>query len=262
MKVVLFCGGRGMRMREFSENIPKPMVPVGPRPILWHLMRYYAHYGHTDFVLCLGYRGDYIKRYFLDYEEWLSNDFILRGNDGSGKSDVEMLNTDLDTWNITFVDTGLDANIGQRLMGVREHLEGEEMFLANYGDGLSDCPIDEMIAEVEQTPDVVANFLCVPPSQSFHVVEIDDDNRATDFAEADAADVWVNGGYFVFRKELWDHIEPGEELVYEPFRRLMDQRKLMAHRHDGFWMGMDTFKDRQELDEMHQAGEAPWEKWA
>ncbi|MFT5200711.1 MAG: glucose-1-phosphate cytidylyltransferase [Candidatus Aldehydirespiratoraceae bacterium] len=245
-----------MRMREFSENIPKPMVPVGPRPILWHLMRYYAHYGHTDFVLCLGYRGDYIKRYFLDYEEWLSNDFILHGNEG-----VEMLNTDLDNWNITFVDTGLDSNIGQRLLAVKEHLDGEEMFLANYGDGLSDCPIDEMIDEVNANPEIVGNFLCVPPSQSFHVVEIDEENRATDFAEADAANVWVNGGYFVFRKELWDHIEPGEELVYEPFRRLMDRRQLLAHRHEGFWMGMDTFKDRQELDEMHQAGDAPWERW-
>lgn len=256
MKVVLFCGGRGMRMREFSESIPKPMVPVGPRPIVWHLMRYYAHYGHTDFIICLGYRGDYIKKYFLEYQEWESNDFILRGREG-----VQMLNTDLDEWNITFVDTGLDANIGQRLVAVREHLDGEEMFLANYGDGLSDCAIDEMIAEVEADPEVVGNFLCVPPSQSFHVVEIDDDNRATDFSEADAADVWVNGGYFVFREALWDFIEPGEELVYEPFRRLMDERRLLAHRHDGFWMGMDTFKDRQTLDEMHQAGTAPWEKW-
>ena len=261
MKVVLFCGGKGMRMREFSENIPKPMVPVGPRPVLWHLMRYYAHYGHTDFILCLGYRGDYIKKYFLEYQEWQSNDFILRGDAASGEQRVEMLNTDLDDWTITMVDTGLDANIGQRLMAVKEHLDGEEMFLANYGDGLSDCPIDEMVKEVENDPGIVGNFLCVPPSQTFHVVEIDDDDRATDFSEADSADVWVNGGYFVFRKELWDYIQPGEELVYEPFRRLMDERKLAAHRHDGFWMGMDTFKDRQELDEMHQAAEAPWEKW-
>ena len=249
-------------MREFSENIPKPMVPVGPRPILWHLMRYYAHYGHTDFVICLGYKGDHIKRYFLDYQEWESNDFILRGGNGTGEARVDMLNTDLDDWNITFVDTGLDANIGQRLVAVREHLDGEEIFLANYGDGLSDCPIDEMISEVEADEEIVGNFLCVPPSQSFHVVEIDDDNRATDFSEADSADVWVNGGYFVFREALWDYIHDGEELVYEPFRRLMDERRLLAHRHDGFWMGMDTFKDRQALDDMHQAGAAPWEKWS
>ena len=255
MKVVLFCGGRGMRMREFSDNIPKPMVPVGPRPILWHLMRYYAHFGHSDFVLCLGYRGDYIKRYFLDYEEWQSNDFILRGGEG-----VEMLSTDLDDWNITFVDTGLDANIGERLVAVRRHLDDEEMFLANYGDGLSDAPIDKMVADLEAS-DCVGNFLCVPPSQSFHVIRVDDNAHATSFEEAGAAEIWVNGGYFVFRDELWDYIVPGEELVYEPFRRLMDQRKLLAHKHNGFWMGMDTFKDRQALDEMHQAGNAPWEIW-
>ena len=213
-------------------------------------------------MICLGYKGDHIKRYFLDYQEWESNDFILRGGNGTGEARVDMLNTDLDDWNITFVDTGLDANIGQRLVAVREHLDGEEIFLANYGDGLSDCPIDEMISEVEADEEIVGNFLCVPPSQSFHVVEIDDDNRATDFSEADSADVWVNGGYFVFREALWDYIHDGEELVYEPFRRLMDERRLLAHRHDGFWMGMDTFKDRQALDDMHQAGAAPWEKWS
>ncbi len=255
MKVVLFCGGRGMRMREFSENIPKPMVPVGPRPVLWHLMRYYAHFGHTDFVLALGYRGDYVKRYFLDYEEWQSNDFILHGRDG-----VEMLNTDIDDWSITFVDTGIDSNIGQRLSAVREHLEGEEMFLANYGDGLSDVPIDLMVKELEDT-DCVGNFVCVPPSQSFHVVSVDDRMRATSFDEAGDAGILVNGGYFVFRDTLWDHMHPGEELVYEPFHRLMSEGRLLAHRHDGFWMGMDTFKDRQELDEMHQSGRAPWEIW-
>lgn len=256
MKVVLFCGGRGMRMREFSETIPKPMVPVGPRPILWHLMRYYAHYGHTDFVLCLGYRGEYVKRYFLDYQETESNDFILR----KGR-EVEMLNTDLDDWTITFVDTGLDANIGERLLAVREHLDGEEMFLANYGDGLSDVAIDVMVDEVADQECIVANFLCVPPSQSFHVVEVDDASRATSFREVGESRIWVNGGFFVFRDQIWDHLHPGEELVYEPFRRLMSQRKLLAHRHNGFWMGMDTFKDRQCLDEMQTSGRAPWEKW-
>jgi glucose-1-phosphate cytidylyltransferase len=256
MKVVLFCGGRGMRMREFSETIPKPMVPVGPRPVLWHLMRYYAHFGHTDFILALGHQSDYIKRYFLTYEEWLSNDFILHG-----KGQVELLNTDIDDWSITFVDTGVDANIGERLMAVRPHLDGEVMFLANYGDGLSDVPIDEMIREVEES-DAIGTFLSVPPSQSFHVVRVDDDGYATQFEEVHRAGIWVNGGFFVFRQEIWDHIRPGEELVHRPFERLMTERRLLAHRHDGFWMGMDTFKDRQALDELYQSGRAPWEVWA
>lgn len=254
MKVVLFCGGKGMRMREFSETIPKPMVPVGPRPILWHLMRYYAHYGHRDFVLCLGHRGDYIKRYFLDYEEWQSNDFVLR----DGKA--EMLNTDIDDWNITFVDTGLEANVGERLLAVRPHLDGEEMFLANYGDGLSDVDVAAMVGEVERSG-ATGSFICVPPSQSFHVVKVDDEDRATEFQEAHDAGILVNGGFFVFRSELWDHMRPGEELVNEPLHRLMAERKLLAHRHDGFWMGMDTFKDRQVLDELYQTGRAPWEVW-
>src|SRR5919106_774644 len=146
MKVVLFCGGLGMRMREFSETIPKPMVPIGNRPILWHLMRYYAHYGHKDFILCLGYRGEAIKSYFVDYKEWLSNDFVL-----SGSSDrIEMLASDIHDWRITFVETGLSANIGERLLAVRPHLQGEETFLANYADGLSDVPLDKMIDRFRQ----------------------------------------------------------------------------------------------------------------
>ncbi len=253
MKVVLFCGGRGMRMREFSQTIPKPMVPVGPRPVMWHLMRYYAHFGHTSFVLALGYQGDVIKRYFLEYEEWRSNDFVLR--DGR----VELLGTDLDDWEITFVDTGLDANIGERLLAVREHLDGEEMFCANYADGLSDVALDVMVEKLESS-DAAGIFLCVPPSQSFHVVTLDGD-RAVDLRPADRAGILVNGGYFVFRDEIWDHIRPGEELVLEPFARLMARRRLLAHRHHGFWMGMDTFKDRQALDELHQSGRAPWEIW-
>ena len=132
MKVVLFCGGLGMRMREYSEAVPKPLVPIGYRPILWHLMKYYAHYGHKDFILCLGYRADAVKNYFLEYNECITNDFVL----SEGGKKIEMLNRDIHDWNITFVDTGLMSNIGQRLKAVEEHLHGEEMFLANYSDGL------------------------------------------------------------------------------------------------------------------------------
>lgn len=254
MKVVLFCGGRGMRMREFSETIPKPMVPVGPRPVVWHLMRYYAHFGHTQFVLALGYQADVVKRYFLEYEEWRSNDFVLRKG-----GPPEMLGTDLDDWEITFVDTGLDSNIGERLLAVRPHLDDEPMFCANYADGLSDAPLDVMVEQLEAS-DAVGTFLCVPPSQSFHVVDIGD-GRATRLRTATESGMLVNGGFFVFRDEIWCHLNPGEELVLEPFRRLIDQRRLLAYRHEGFWMGMDTFKDRQALDELHQGGDAPWALW-
>src|SRR5512143_4062000 len=145
MKVVLFCGGLGTRLREHSDTIPKPLVNIGVRPILWHLMRYYAHYGHKDFVLCLGYRGDLIREYFLNYNECMSNDFTL----SEGGRRVELHSTDIQDWRITFVATGLHANSGQRLLKVKDYLRGEPTFLANYADGLSDVPLDKMIADFE-----------------------------------------------------------------------------------------------------------------
>src|SRR6185436_12849110 len=156
MKVVLFCGGLGMRMREFSEAVPKPMVPIGYRPILWHVMKYYAHHGHKDFILCLGYKADIIKNYFLEYNECVSNDFVL----SNGGKNVELLNSDIHDWNITFVDTGLMSNIGQRLRAVQRHLENEEMFLANYTDALSDVHLPSVI-DAFRDSGRVASFVSV-----------------------------------------------------------------------------------------------------
>src|SRR3954454_5426031 len=169
MKVVLFCGGQGLRLRDYSENTPKPMVPIGYRPILWHLMKYYAHYGHKDFILCLGHKADVIKDYFLHYDECVTNDFVLRG----GKRDPQLLSTDIDSWSITFVDTGIESNIGQRLMRVREHLAGEERVLANYRHNLCDIDLPTLIDHHRQS-DKVASFVSVSPSQSFHVVRSDE----------------------------------------------------------------------------------------
>ncbi len=256
MKVVLFCGGQGMRMREFSESIPKPMVPIGTRPVLWHLMRYYAHYGHKDFILCLGYKGEAIKEYFLDYKEWLSNDFVL----SEGGRKVDLLASDAEDWRMTFVDTGMRANIGERLMAVREHLEGEEVFLANYADGLTDAPLPRLIEHFE-TQQRVASFLCVQPSQSFHVVKFDESGGVSALESADESGLRVNGGFFVLNHRIFDYMRPGEELVHEPFERLIADNQLTAYNHDGFWAGMDTFKDRQELDETYQRGGARWEVW-
>jgi glucose-1-phosphate cytidylyltransferase len=256
MKVVLFCGGQGMRMREFSEAIPKPMVPIGTRPVLWHLMRYYAHYGHTDFVICLGYKGEAIKEYFLDYKEWLSNDFVL----SEGGTRVDLLDSDIDDWRMTFVDTGMRANIGERLMAVREHLEGEDVFLANYADGLTDAPLPEMLDHFSQQ-DKVASFLCIQPRQTFHIVNFSYSGALDSIQSAADSGIWINGGFFVFDKRIFDYMRPGEELVHEPFSRLISDDQLTAYRHKGFWAGMDTFKDRQELDDMYQRGGAHWEVW-
>jgi glucose-1-phosphate cytidylyltransferase len=256
MKVVLFCGGLGMRMREYSETIPKPMVPIGYRPILWHVMRYYAHFGHRDFVLCLGHRGDAIKDYFLNYKEWQSNDFVLSG----GGADVELLSSDIDDWRITFADTGTRSNIGQRLRAVRPYLEDEDVFLANYADGLSDVPLDRLV-ELFHESGSIATFVSARPGQSFHVVTATDDGVVKAIEDVTSAGLWINAGFFVLSSRIFDYLGPGDELVCEPFRRLVDRSALTTYRHDGFFVPMDTFKDRQLLDDLHSAGSPPWEVW-
>ena len=256
MKVVLFCGGLGTRLREHSETIPKPLVSIGVRPILWHLMRYYAHYGHTDFVLCLGYRGEAIREYFLNYSEALSNDFTL----SEGGRRIELHTSDIKDWRITFVDTGLHSNIGQRLLAVRKYVEGEQVFLANYSDGLSDIPLDRMIEQF-RVKNVVASFAAVRTWHSFHAIRTANDGFVTELGEVRENDLSINGGYFILRKEIFDYIEPGDELVEQPFHRLIDGRKLIAFKHEGFWRAMDTLKDKITFDRMYAAGEAPWEIW-
>jgi len=255
MKVVLFCGGLGMRIREYSDEIPKPMVPIGYRPILWHVMKYYAHWGHKDFILCLGYRADAVKDYFLNYNEALSNDFTL-----SSGGEVELANSDIHDWRITFVDTGRNTNIGGRLMAVREYLEGEEVFLANYSDNLTDVPLAPMVDGFVNSNNV-ASFICVRPSQTFHLVNLDKGQNVRAIRSVHDADVWINGGYFVFRNEIFDHMEEGDELVEAPFARLIRKNRLAAYRHDGFFVCMDTFKERQTLEELYARGNAPWCLW-
>ena len=256
MKVVLFCGGLGMRLRDYADNVPKPMVPLGYRPILWHLMMYYAHYGHKDFILCLGYRGDLIKDYFLNYEESLSNDFVL--SEGGRKR--EYLTNDIADWRITFVETGLSTNIGQRLLAVRKHVAGEQTFLANYSDGLTDLPLPEQIDRFSGT-DSIGCFLSVKPNLSYHFVSVDEAGRVESFRDIAKSGLRVNGGFFVFRQEIFDHIEPGEELVEQPFNRLVEERMLLAYDYDGFWVPMDTAKDKARLDELHATGNPPWYVW-
>ncbi|MBW7884314.1 MAG: glucose-1-phosphate cytidylyltransferase, partial [Caldilineaceae bacterium] len=238
MKVVLFCGGLGTRLKEYSETIPKPMVDIGYRPILWHLMKYYAHFGHTEFILCLGYRGDVIKNYFLHYSECLSNDFVL----SEGGQKIHLLNTDISDWTITFVDTGLSANIGQRLMAVRPFLGDDPVFMANYADGLTDLYLPDYLDFFERQ-NKIASFLCVQPSQTFHVVRLGQDGLVNSVDPAQTADLWINGGFFILRQELFDYMEPGDELVLEPFQRLIEAQQLVAYRNPGFWACMDTFKE-------------------
>jgi len=257
MKVVLFCGGLGMRLREYSENTPKPMVPIGHRPIVWNLMKYYAHHGNKEFVLCLGHNSHIIKDYFLNYDECLTNDFVLEGGSAS------LQNTDIHDWKITFADTGLNSNIGMRLKAVEKYLKElgpEDMFMANYADGLSDVPMNDMLDFFEKS-DKTACFLCVKPAQTFHYVHLNDDGTVKSIQDTTSNGLTVNGGFFIFKKKIFDYIKDGEELVHEPFERLIAENQLIAYQYDGFWKCMDTFKDKQVFDELYASGSCPWQVW-
>lgn len=254
MKVVLFCGGYGMRMRDGVSDVPKPMAMVGDRPLLWHVMRYYAHFGHTDFVLAMGYGARHITRFFLEYQETDANDFVLDGGE------VTNLSEDISSWRITFVHTGLNTPIGERLRRVRAHLGDDEMFMANYADVLTDAPLDDMVRRLEAS-DAVGTLLAVPPQSAFHVVATNGDSRVTDIHTVAQLDLLENGGYFVFRRELLDMLDPDTDLVGDTLTRLAREERLLAYRHDGFWMPADTVKERAVLDHMAQRAVGPWELW-
>jgi glucose-1-phosphate cytidylyltransferase len=255
MKVVLFCGGLGMRMRDGVTNAPKPMAMIGDRPLLWHVMRYYAHYGHRDFVLCLGYGASAVKDFFLSYDETRSNDFVL---DGDGK--VELFRTDISDWRITFVDTGLHAEIGERLRRVRRFVADEEMFLANYADVFTDAPLPEVISRFTASQ-AVASLLAVPPQSSHHVVDVDDSGIVTEVMPMRDLRQWENGGYFVFRQEIFDYLNEGEDLVGDAIPRLVKERRVMAYPYRGYWTPADTVKDRSQLEEAYARGDCPWMVW-
>jgi glucose-1-phosphate cytidylyltransferase len=255
MKVVLFCGGSGMRLRGYADDVPKPMVQIGTRPILWHLMKYYAHFGHKEFILCLGYKGNVIKDYFLHYDESVSNDFVW----SQGGKTLHYLNRDIDDWTITFVETGATANVGERLRSVEPHLGNDECFLANYGDGLSDVPLPTMVEAFKQT-NAIASLLLVQPTASFDLVYAEPGGVVSEIRPLTSSDIWINGGFFVMRKEIFRYMRPGEELVREPFQRLIEEKALLAYKYGGFWQCMDTFKDKERLEELHQ-GAAPWKLW-
>jgi glucose-1-phosphate cytidylyltransferase len=255
VKVVIFCGGLGVRMGEETQRIPKPMITVGGRPILWHIMKWYASWGYDDFVLCLGYRGEVIKDYFLNYNEALSNDFVL----SNGGRDVELSGRDISTWRVAFVDTGPQSTIAERLLAVASYLDGDEYFLATYGDGLTDAPLPDMIDRLKSSGKT-ALFISVRPVFNAHVVHAEDDGVVRLVEDMQHADVWINGGFMVLRRDILEDINPGEELVVEPFRRLIEKGELIAYRYEGFWEPMDTIKDKQRLDALAETGNPPWRR--
>jgi glucose-1-phosphate cytidylyltransferase len=254
MKVVIFCGGLGMRLRESSESIPKPMVPLGYRPILWHVMRYYAHFGHKDFILCLGYGAHHIKDFFLNYDETASNDFVLH------EGGVELLGSDIKDWTITFVHTGLESPIGERLRRVRRYVEDEEMFLANYADVLTDAPLNAMIERFKAS-NMVGGLLAVPPQSAFHCVNLGEGDEISSISTLQEMPLWENGGYLMFRPEVFEHLEEDCDLIGDVCAPLAKQGQMMAIRHRGFWHPADTVKERTALEAAYQSGTRPWMLW-
>jgi glucose-1-phosphate cytidylyltransferase len=256
VKVVIFCGGQGTRLRDYANNLPKPLVPIGYRPVLWHVMKYYAHFGHKDFILCLGYMADKIKDYFLRYDECISNDFVL----SSGGKNLSLITSDIHDWTITFVDSGIHTSIGQRLKKVQHLLKDEEYFLANYSDGLTDMQLPKMLQQFKRSGKTAA-FVCSPPSQTFHTVTLKNgSSRVTRIEPVRNAGLLINAGFFAFKNEIFNYMRKGEDLVGPPFNRLIEKDLIMGYRYDRFW-AMDTFKEQQELTDLCSSGRAPWEVW-
>jgi glucose-1-phosphate cytidylyltransferase len=253
MKVVLFCGGLGTRIREYSDSVPKPMIPLGHQPILRHVMQYYSNYGHDEFILCLGYKANVIKDFFLNARPQSFADCVI----SDGGRDVRVLDEHPRDWRVTLIDTGIWRNIGERLWAVRNFVGDEDIFLANYSDGLTDVDLDDMLSRFRASGKL-ACFLAVRPPLTYHLADIAEDGRVREFRTSTTSDIWINGGYFLFRGEIFDYMREGEELVLEPFARLIAEDKLMAYKHEGFWRSMDTLRDWQALEDMVEKGNMPW----
>ncbi|MBF0459043.1 MAG: glucose-1-phosphate cytidylyltransferase [Nitrospirae bacterium] len=260
MKVVILCGGYGTRIRDVSDNIPKPMINVGQYPILWHIMKYYAHWGYNEFILCLGFKGHVIKNFFLNYEA-NTNDFTVTL--GTNKSIVYHNEHGEANWKITLAETGHHSMTGARLKRVKKYLAGEEDFMLTYGDGVGDIDINKLIA-FHRSHGKIMTVTGVRPPGRFGELMIDDTAMATEFNEKpQTTGGLISGGFFVCRKEIFDYIDDGDDVVLEqkPIRTLVSKGQMMVHCHEGFWQPMDTSRDYQLLNDLCTASTAPWMVW-
>jgi glucose-1-phosphate cytidylyltransferase len=258
MKTVILCGGRGTRLGEHGANIPKALIEIGGRPVLWHLMKIYAHHGLNDFVLCLGYLGDAIKRYFLEHH-WLHSDFTLEMGK-AGDYQLRKSGSISEDWRVTFSDTGLDTNTGGRVKRVERYVSDDETFCVTYGDGLADVDLHALL-EFHRSHGRVATLTAVHPRSNFGLLKLNDESAVTEFEEKPVIADWINGGFFVFDRKVFDYLDDDCALEREPFGRLARERQLMAYRHTGFWKCMDTYKDNLEFNQLWEAGEAEWKVW-
>lgn len=233
MKTVILCGGRGTRLGEHGATVPKALINIGGKPIIWHLLKYYAHFGHQDFILCLGFLGNKIKHYLTENKE---------------------------DWQITFAETGLDTNTGGRIKRIEKYLNGENDFFVTYGDGLANVDI-KMLFDFHKTHSKTATLTAVHPFSTFGLIKFDDENAVTEFQEKPRLKEWVNGGFFVFNRQIFDYLDEDCILEREPLENLANERQLIAFQHTGFWKCMDTFKDNLEFNQLWGTEKADWKVW-
>ncbi len=233
MKTVILCGGRGTRLGEHGLNIPKALIEIGDKPVLWHLLKIYSHFGLRDFVLCLGYLGEEIKKYFSNLDE---------------------------DWRITFADTGLNTNTGGRIKRVENLIGKDEIFCVTYGDGLANVNLPELLA-FHQSHGKIASLTAVNPLSQFGLLKIDDRNVVTEFQEKPLLNEWINGGFFVFNRRIFSYLEENSILEREPFEQLASKHQIMAFKHQGFWKCLDTYKDHLEFNQLWDEGQADWKVW-
>lgn len=258
MKTVILCGGRGTRLGEHGASIPKALIEIGGRPVLWHLLKIYGHHGLKDFILCLGYLGDSIKRYFLEHQ-WLYSDFTLEMG-GSVEYRLDKHDQVGEDWRITFAETGLDTNTGGRIKRIEKYLGDDEAFCVTYGDGLADIDLTALV-EFHVMHGRLATLTAVHPRSNFGILRIDGDGAVTDFEEKPVMRELINGGFFVFSRRIFDYLDENSVLEREPLQRLASEQQLMAYPHTGFWKCMDTYKDNQEFNQLWETGRAEWMVW-
>jgi glucose-1-phosphate cytidylyltransferase len=257
MKVVILCGGQGTRLREETEFRPKPLVDIGGRPVLWHIMKFYAHFGHKDFVLCLGYRGSMIKEYFLNYEA-MNSDFTIhlgemhsiKYHDIHGEQD----------YRVTLVDTGQETATGGRVARTKPYVS-DDLVMVTYGDGLIDLDVSKALA-FHKAHGKLATVTTVRPTSRFGIVELDTQGKVERFSEKPQVDGWASAGYFIFNRKVYDYLT-GDDCVLErePLERLAKEGELVAYRHDGFFFAMDTYREYLQINELWDRGAAPWKVW-
>lgn len=256
MKTVILCGGKGTRLGGHGENLPKALIEIGDQPIIRHILKLYSHYDLNDFILCLGFLGDKIKRYFLE-QRWLNDDFLYNLKDNERRI---LTANKVEDWKITFAETGLETNTGGRLNKVKKYLKNEETFCVTYGDGLANVNIAKLV-EFHKSHGRIATLTTVNPNSNFGLIKFNKNNIVTEFHEKPKLHEWINGGFFVFNREIFKYLGNNSVLEKTPFEKLAKDKQLIAYKHTGFWKCMDTYKDNLEFNNLWEDGNALWKVW-